>query len=57
MFSVPGFPHPFGMGYLVNPYAAYANGSQLVSKQNSVSVVLYRSEYTVSLSCVDIRNP
>ncbi len=29
--SVPGFPHPFSMGYLVNPYAAYANGSQLVS--------------------------
>ncbi len=28
---MPGFPHPFGMGYLVNPYAAYTNGSQLVS--------------------------
>jgi len=26
-FSVPGFPGPFGMGYLVNPYAAYANGA------------------------------
>ena len=25
LFSVPGFPGPFGMGYLVNPYAAYAN--------------------------------
>ena len=22
----PSFPNPFGMGYLVNPYAAYANG-------------------------------
>ena len=30
--SVPGVTNPFGMGYLFNPYAAYANGAaQLVS--------------------------
>ena len=29
IFSVPGFPGPFGMGYLVNPYAAYANGAMV----------------------------
>ena len=29
VFSVPGFPGPFGMGYLVNPYAAYANGAMV----------------------------
>ena len=33
IFSVPGVTNPFGMGYLFNPYAAYANGAaQLVSK-------------------------
>ena len=33
LFSVPGVTNPFGMGYLFNPYAAYANGAaQLVSK-------------------------
>ncbi|XP_023349272.1 protein pangolin, isoforms A/H/I/S isoform X2 [Eurytemora carolleeae] len=32
---VPGFPGPFGMGYLVNPYAAYANSAQLASRGGS----------------------
>jgi len=33
--SVPGFPNPFGMGYLVNPYAAYANGAAQLSRGGS----------------------
>eukprot|EP00092_Neocalanus_flemingeri_P008852 GFUD01009526.1.p1 GENE.GFUD01009526.1~~GFUD01009526.1.p1 ORF type:complete len:338 (-),score=56.96 GFUD01009526.1:1339-2352(-) len=32
--SVPGF-NPFGMGYLVNPYAAYANGAAQLSRGGS----------------------
>ena len=40
LFSVPGFPSPFGMGYLVNPYAAYAQQqAQLVSNKQQATKV------------------
>ena len=42
LFSVPGVTNPFGMGYLFNPYAAYANGAaQLVSTDTSLSFLHY----------------
>jgi len=34
-FSVPGFPNPFGVGYFVNPYAAYANGAAQLGRGSS----------------------
>ena len=39
--SVPGVTNPFGMGYLFNPYAAYANGAaQLVSRAKILYIVI-----------------
>jgi len=33
--AVHGFPNPFQMGYLVNPYAAYANGAAQLGRGSS----------------------
>ena len=42
--SVPGVTNPFGMGYLFNPYAAYANGAaQLVSRTLSIYTTITTS--------------